>query len=92
MMINNNIQSLIKAYADTKPASTKKTESTAGVYAKDEVVLSSQAQNFRAVLQKAKTASEVRPEKVEAISQQISQGTYAVDSRLIAEKMLNSRW
>lgn len=91
-MLINNIQSLIKGYVDTKSVSNQRNEVKTKNVAKDEVVLSSQAQNFHEVLQKAKTSSVIRSEKIDALSMQISQGTYSVDSRVLAEKMLNTRW
>ena len=93
MIINNNIQSILKTYSDSKTVKTVKSENkTTNVSKQDEVVLSSQAQSFSKVLQKAKNMSDVRDDKVKNLSAQVDSGTYSVDSRSIAEKMLSARY
>ena len=93
MIINNNIQSILKTYSDNKTVKTVKAENkTANISKQDEVVLSSQAQSFSQVLQKAKSMSDVRADKVKTLSAQVDAGTYSVDSRSIAEKMLSARY
>lgn len=93
MIINNNIQSILKTYGDNKTVKAVKSENkTTSISKQDEVVLSSQAQAFSQVLQKAKNMSDVRVDKVKTLSAQVDSGTYSVDSRSIAEKMLSSRY
>lgn len=93
MIINNNIQSILKAYGDNKTVKTAKSENKAtSINKPDEVVLSSQAQSFSKVLQKAKNMSDVRVDKVKTLSAQVDSGTYSVNSRSIAEKMLSARY
>lgn len=93
MIINNNIQSILKTYSDNKAVKTVKAENKAtNISKQDEVVLSSQAQSFSKVLQKAKNMSDVRVDKVKTLSAQVDSGTYSVNSRSIAEKMLSARY
>lgn len=93
MIINNNIQSILKTYSDNKTVKTVKAENKAANISKqDEVVLSSQAQSFSQVLQKAKSMSDVRADKVEALSAQINSGTYYIASTDIAGKILSTRY
>lgn len=93
MIINNNMQNILKTYSDNKTVKTVKAENkTANISKQDEVVLSSQAQSFSQVLQKAKGMSDVRADKVKTLSAEVDAGTYSVDSRSIAEKMLNARY
>lgn len=95
MIVNNNVQSVLKAYTDLK--SVKNTQKDKQISAselskKDEVLLSSQAQSFSQILQKAKNMPQVRQEKVDGIAAQFAAGQYNVDTRAIADKMLNSRY
>jgi negative regulator of flagellin synthesis FlgM len=93
MIINNNMQSILKTYGDNKTVKAVNSENkTTNVSKKDEVVLSSQAQSFSKVLQKAKNMSDVRDDKVKNLSAKVDSGTYSVDSRSIAEKMLSARY
>lgn len=93
MIIKNNVQSILTAYADNKTVKNMQTENkTAGTAKLDEVVLSSQAQEFSQVLQKAQSMSDVRADRVNQVSMQIDAGTYAVNAAAIAEKMLNIRY
>jgi len=93
MIINNNIQSVLKTYGDNKTVKTVKPENkTTSISKQDEVVLSSQAQSFSQVLQKAKNMSDVRADKVEALSTQVDSGAYYIDSTDIAGKILSTRY
>lgn len=89
----NNVNNVLQVYGEnTALKSTKRSEKEA-VYSKDEVVLSTQAQNFSQILQLAKKGTDtVRMDRVEVISKQIQSGSYQLDARLIAEKMLNARY
>ncbi|MBP2634068.1 MAG: flagellar biosynthesis anti-sigma factor protein FlgM [Firmicutes bacterium] len=92
MIINNNIQSILKTYGDNKTVKAVKSEnSVTNVSKQDEVVLSSQAQSFSQVLQKAQSMSDVRVDKVETLSAQINSGAYYIDATDIAGKILSTR-
>jgi negative regulator of flagellin synthesis FlgM len=85
-----NIQQIAKIYGDqVKPAKMNKSEST-GKLAPDEVVLSTEAKEFSQMLQKLKAMPEVRQDKVQAIEGQLASGTYQVDSKAVAQKILQS--
>ena len=55
----------------------------------DKVEFSENAKIFSSALKAAKDVPDVRMERVEAIRRQIVEGTYNVDSRKIAEKMIS---
>ena len=55
---------------------------------KDEVILSSQAQEVGQLYQAIRALPEVREDRVREISAKIAQGTYDVDAQAVAEKML----
>lgn len=95
MIVNNNVQSVLKAYTDhkiVKNTQKDKPISSGEISKKDEVVLSTQAQSFSQILQKAKSMPQVRQEKVDVIAAEFAAGQYNVDAKAIAEKMLGSRY
>ena len=83
------IQNVLKLYGEqnqvTKNSKTDKTSISQG---KDELILSSGAQEFSQVFKTIKGISDVRPDKVKDFSEKIDGGTYQVDSKSVAEKML----
>jgi len=85
------MQNVSKAYGDqnqvTKNSKVGKNQSAQG---KDEFILSSGAQEFGPNLNSIRNASDVRPEKVNEFSGKINDGTYQVDSKGVAEKMLGN--
>lgn len=64
--------------------------SNASLQSADKVEFSESARQFKTLLRAASDVPDVRTEKVEAIRQQIESGTYKVDSKAVAEKMLES--
>lgn len=95
MFIYHSVHSLGKMYGEKGAArNVPQNKSAVGTQGarRDEVVLSSQAQSFSQVLEKAKNISEVRQDKVDAISARIDAGQYRIDTRILAEKMLNGRY
>lgn len=94
MIVSGTMQSVFKAYADAVPIKKKIADNPAAAVReeKDEVVLSQQAQSFHQVLQRAKEQSDVRMERVSALSQRIEAGDYRPDARDIAEKLLSFRY
>ena len=83
------IQNVVKAYGDqnqvNKNAKTGKSSMNQG---KDELILSSGAQEFSQIFNAIKGISDVRPDKVKEFSEKIDAGTYEVNSKSVAEKML----
>ncbi len=85
------IQGAFQVYNDQKQVSKSINSPKTGQTQKnDEVILSSQGQEFAQILQTAKNTSEVQVEKVNNLSEQISSGTYAIDSQAVAGKIIES--
>lgn len=82
------IQNILKAYGDNKPVKNTKAEKMAATQQKDEVVLSTQAQEFAHILQKIKNMPDVREEKVQELTQRIQSGEYHVEAKDVADKMI----
>jgi negative regulator of flagellin synthesis FlgM len=83
------IQSIMKIYTEqNKVAKSAKTAEVAPASKKDEVILSTQAQEFGQIYQAIKAMPEVREDKVRELSERIAQGNYSVDAKEVAEKML----
>lgn len=84
------VQGVLKAYADQNKALKNKTDKTEfkPLQKQDEVILSTGVQTFGQILQGIQDIPEVREEKVKALSTQVENGTYHVDSRDIADKMI----
>jgi len=84
-----SIQNATKVYGEqSQVRSNTKTGKTSTTQGKDEFILSSGAQEFSQVFNTIKGISDVRPEKVKEFSEQIDAGTYQVNSKSVAEKML----
>jgi negative regulator of flagellin synthesis FlgM len=84
----NQIQPAAKVYSDTKKIfKTAKTDVSAKTPQADEVVLSTNAQDFGSMLRKLQSLSDVRQAKVQDLSERVAQGTYHVDAYAIADKI-----
>lgn len=93
MMINNKVQSILNVYNDNnKVKNVSKTSKTTGVETSDQLVLSTQAQSFSKVLDKVRAMSDVRMDRVDAMKSQIDAGTYCVDSKTLAQKLMQTRY
>ena len=87
--LSQGVKSVVKAYGDqNKIGKNDKVEKTVSKQQPDEVVLSSQAQEFGQYLQKIKAMPEVREEVVKELADKIASGNYQVDSQAVAEKIL----
>jgi len=83
------IQNIAKVYGEQNQVrSSGKSGKTSVSQGKDEVILSSGAQEFSQVFNAIKGVSDVRPDKVKEFSEEIDAGTYQVNSSGVAEKML----
>jgi len=93
MIIDNRVQAATGAYANSVLAKQKavKQEAAAGL-SRDEIVLSTEAQSFSQILQKAQSMPEVRQDKVDTYASQIHSGSYQVDSMDLAGKILDTRF
>lgn len=87
-IINNNIQKVLKIYNNQN--SKKEIKSAARLGKRDELKLSDEAREFQIALKALENTPDVREEKIEEIRQQIQSGTYEIDSKKIAEKMLRN--
>ncbi len=86
---NKQIQSVMKVYSEQNNAGKNtKAEKAQPAKGKDQLILSSGVQEFGQVLQRAITISDVRPERVQELSKKIQDGTYQVDAKDIANKMI----
>ena len=93
MFINNNIQSVTGAYSVSSSASSRHANKTeAGKDTADEVQLSTGAQNFSGLLQQLQGMDEVRTDKVEALSKQVTDGSYSVAAENVASSLVDTRF
>ncbi|MBU2699142.1 negative regulator of flagellin synthesis FlgM [Sporomusaceae bacterium BoRhaA] len=85
----NQIQQATKVYGDTQKAlkTAKKDSKTVQTQGSDEVILSTNAQEFGDLLRKLQALPDVRETKVQVLQDQVAQGTYKVDSYAIADKI-----
>lgn len=86
------VQNVLKNYADQMKVNAKPTakqDKPAGAALKnDEVILSADAQEFSQVLQAAKKIPDVRQDKVDVVMKQLEAGSYNVDAKDIAARMI----
>ena len=84
-----SIQNIAKIYGDqTKVSKTSKNQGSNSSQRSDEVILSSQAQEFSQILKAVKGLPEVREEKVKELSERIAKGEYKVDSKELADRLI----
>jgi len=84
----NNVENVFQVY--NRNTGTKKVKSEKSLKDSDEIKISEKAIEFQFALQKVKDVEEIRSSKVDTIKNQIQAGTYHVDGKKIAEKMLDS--
>ncbi|MBU5427815.1 flagellar biosynthesis anti-sigma factor FlgM [Tissierella pigra] len=81
----NKMGNVFKVYNENHSVKKVKDKNTND---KDQVKLSEQAVEFQYALKKVKEVEEIRTEKVENIKKQIQTGTYKIDGKKIAEKII----
>ena len=81
----NKMGNVFKVYNENQGVKKVKDKNTND---KDQVKLSEQAVEFQYALKKVKEVEEIRTEKVENIKKQIQTGTYKIDGKKIAEKII----
>jgi len=86
---STQIQSIMKAYSNqNKVGKVNQTQGSSPTSQSDQVILSSQAQGVGQIYQALKAEPTVRADKVQGISASIANGSYNVDAKDVAEKML----
>ncbi|MCG0275602.1 MAG: flagellar biosynthesis anti-sigma factor FlgM [Thermosediminibacteraceae bacterium] len=89
MNINRiGLEGLIKLYETAAKEVEKKTEKKREGHLTDNVSLSTEVVELRKALELASKVGEIREEKVARLKEKIEKGTYNVEGRLIAEKMI----
>lgn len=88
MKINNgnNLNNIMKIYSKSQDLGQNKKIEKKGT--KDQLQISPEAKEFQFALDKFKEVDDIRLEKVEAIKKRVQAGTYKVDTKKIAEKMI----
>ncbi|MEA4845813.1 MAG: flagellar biosynthesis anti-sigma factor FlgM [Clostridiaceae bacterium] len=92
----NKVDGISGVYKNQKVESRKDVPDAATIRGKkDELQISKEAMDFQLVIKAAKAAREVpdiREEVVAPIKEKLDNGTYEVDSRSIADKLLARRF
>ena len=93
MMINNGIQSVASVYAPTHATPARRTKAAEHPQADSPAfMVSSEARSFSDMLQELQGMNDIRQDKVAAIQQQITAGTYGPSSSDVAAKLLDTRF
>lgn len=87
---SKQVQSVLKAYGEHNK-SVKKAENAGfqTLQKQDEVILSSSAQEFSQMLQSLSDIADVREAKINDLSSRLQNGTYHVDAKDIADKIIS---
>lgn len=89
----NKILSLYAQQSKATAAKSKTTDSHAAAAKpadkRDELVLSDRAREIQLAMKAAKDAPDIREERVQAIREQLKDGTYSVSAEDVARAMLN---
>ena len=92
MIINNNIQAVTGAYNVSSAGGARRSGAADRAHKADEVVFSNEAQTFSSMLLKLRGMDESRAQKIAELRQQVADGTYEVDSKSIADRLLDTRF
>ena len=84
----NKLDNVFQVY--NKNVGSAKIKSNETPKEKDQIKISDKAVEFQFALQKIKDTADIRMEKVEGLKQQVQAGTYNVDGKEIAEKIIAS--
>jgi negative regulator of flagellin synthesis FlgM len=89
IITNQPIQNVTKLYGEQNKVAKNNSAAKSGpLQQRDEVILSSQAQEVGQVYQAMKNVPAVRADKVQEFSAKIAAGSYHVDAKEIAAQML----
>ena len=93
MIISNYIQAATALFSNQKQTVSVKNVKKAEETKATEFVMSSEAKSFSQTLAQLRGESDsARTDRVEALRQQIANGTYRVDSKMLAADMLAMRY
>ena len=93
-MYVNNVNASANLYSSGLAATRYANSATSirGVRKSDEFTPSTEAQSFSELLNKLKSASEVRQDRVNELQAQIAAGQYSVSSDALAASLLSNRF
>ncbi|MBR1647659.1 MAG: flagellar biosynthesis anti-sigma factor FlgM [Selenomonadaceae bacterium] len=93
-MYVNNVNSSASLYSSNLAATRYANSATSvrGVRKSDEFTPSAEAQSFSEMLNKLKSTSEVRQDKISALQEQIASGQYSVSADVLAASLLTNRF
>jgi len=80
-------QIVIEPLAERRPRS-EEIHPQQPIQAEDQVELSSQALKLSSLKEMAMAAPDIRSDKIDNIMKQVQDGSYTIDSRLVAERMI----
>lgn len=83
---NDAINKMLNIY--NKQAKVEKTKEAKKAGKSDQLNISSSAREFQVAMEEVKKQTEIREQKVAEIKRQIESGTYKVDAKKIADKMM----
>lgn len=86
---NNPLNRVTEVYGAQKNKPADKAAAVTGPVQQDRVELSVDAKRFQALLDKLKATPEERSELVQRLRKEISDGTYQVSARDLAQRLLN---
>ena len=93
-MYVNNVNASANLYSSGLAATRYANSATSvrGVHKSDEFTPSTEAQNFSEMLNKLKSTSEVRQDKISALQEKIASGQYSVSAETLAASLLTNRF
>lgn len=92
VIINGNLQGIAGVYANAGSKNKISRAYQQAEPARDDIQISSQGQRFNEILQKLKSGSDVRMDKVAEYENMLAAGTYQVDNGALADKLLQYRY
>lgn len=92
MRINNSIQAMASMYGSSNRINRAVKSYGQGDTAGDDIQISTEGQQFNELLQKLRSGSEVRMDKVTEYENLLAAGTYSVSNSDLAEKILQYQY
>ena len=92
MIINNTLQGIASVYSKNNSISKAAKAYQQERDEQDDIQISTKGQQFNDLLQKLKSGSEVRTDKVVYYGNLVASGSYFVSSQDLADKILQTRY